>query len=135
MHSFSRRQFQSSDLTSTLTELDLAGPNALIVVPRRQGGGSGARGGSGGGAAAKDDGFSVVALFWLIMTPFVLIFNLLRDVIFGAPAQRPAEGTASSASLQPSATSVERRNDLSVGYVSVRLSEVLDQNKVGYTAT
>jgi len=80
VHSFSRRQFQSTDLTSTLAELDLAGPNALIVVPKRD---------ASAVATNADDAFSIVALFWLVMTPFVLLFNLLRDLLFGA-APAPA---------------------------------------------
>ena len=90
VHSFSRRQFQTGDLTSTLAELDLAGPNALIVVPRRNGGG-------GSGANKDDDAFSIVALFWLVLTPFVFIVNLLRDLIFGAPTTRSVVGAPTSA--------------------------------------
>jgi len=88
VHSFSRRQFQSADLTSTLAELDLAGPNALIVVPKRD---------AGVVASQTNDASSIVALFWLIMTPFVLLFQFLRDAVFGASTPAREESTPPSA--------------------------------------
>jgi len=96
VHSFSRRQFQSADLTSKLTELDLAGPNALIVVPRR--------GDSGRSAANQEDGFSLVSLFWLVMAPFVFIFNILRAMFVGGPQPQSVTATSSSTEANPTSS-------------------------------
>jgi len=121
VHSFTRRQFSPEDAASTLTQLDLAGPNALIVVPRR-GAGSGA--GSAGSGGAKDDSFSLVALFWLILAPFLFLFNLLRDSIFGSTttttttpdAAEATRGTSrTAASTTTSSSSVTKDGERSEG--------------------
>jgi len=86
-----------------LTELDLVGPNALIVVPRR-GGGAQNDGGS-------DDSFSLLALFWLFIAPFIFIFELLRDMVFGAPkTQQLTEAQPQSDAASTIAAAQETEN-------------------------
>jgi len=97
VHSFTRRQFESTDLTSTLTELDLAGPNALIVVPRRGGCGS-------GGGGADNSSFSLIAVFWLVMAPFIFVVNLFRDLIYGTPPKQQLTTPQPQASANEAST-------------------------------
>lgn len=127
VHSFSRRKFEAADLTSTLTQLDLAGPNALIVVPRNRGNAQGAGG-------SDDSSFSLVALFWLVMAPFVLVFNLLRDLIFGAPQpqiiaqqqQQQQQRVASSAT--PSGSQGVRQRPAAQGNIHRLRQELSDSD-------
>jgi len=78
IHSLSRRRFQPDDDSATLSALDLAGPNALIVVPRTSKGVK-----TSGDADGTVSGFDLVALFWMLLAPFIFLFNLIRNFVVG----------------------------------------------------
>lgn len=81
---FPRREFQGSDYSQTLRDLQLAPSASVLVLPVRS-------------AAVSSDTFKTFNFVWFLLSPFLTIWRMLQSFIFGTPSPTfPSSANSSS---------------------------------------
>ncbi|XP_014666913.1 PREDICTED: UBX domain-containing protein 4-like [Priapulus caudatus] len=96
--SFPKRDFQPSDYSQTMRDLELAPSAVLLLVPGAQRNVLPAR--------ATGDG----SFFWMVLAPFFAIFNFMRRLVFGdSPPPTPPSDTIPAGRVNVPTDSDRRR--------------------------